>query len=461
MDLCRVTIVAPRRRIDLSLPADVPLAHMLPTLLRAAGENMADAGLGHSGWALQRLDDAPLDPAQTLSALRVLDGEVLYFRPRMAQLPEMSFDDVADVIATGIKDRSDRWRPHSTRSAGLWGGAGLLAAGAVALAVSGPPWTVPAVAAGVFSLLLVVFGAVLSRAMGDAGAGAVMGYLAVPYAFLAGLLIPARDTVPIVLKLGAPHMLAGFGAATLAAIVGGSVIAEGFPNFLGIALATLSGAIGSGVVVALPDAPPAGAAAACVAVVVALTALIPSLAFKLARLPLPAVPSSAEELRSDTSLVNGKAVLARTAIADRFATGLVAGVALIAMATEIFLSVEGGWMAMAMGLAVSLALILRARVFRGRMQRVWMLVAGLAGIGILALGAVEPEEPMTTLAAVVLPLMAATILTVGLGIWLPGNKPSPFWGRAGDILDVVVVVSLIPLALGVLDLYSWIRGQTG
>jgi type VII secretion integral membrane protein EccD len=461
MDLCRVTIVAPRRRIDLSLPADVPLAHMLPTLLRAVGENMADAGLAHSGWALQRLDDAPLDPAQSLGTLKVLDGEVLYFRPRMAQLPEMSFDDVADVIATGIRDRSDRWRPHSTRSAGMWGGAGLLGAGAVALAVSGPSWTVPAAAAAVIALLLLVSGAIMSRAMGDAGAGAVMGYVAVPYAFLAGLLTPARETVPTVLKLGAPHMLAGFGAATLAAIIGGAVIAEGFPNFLGVALAAVTGTIGAGVVVAMPDTRPAGAAAACVAVVVALTALIPSLAFKLARLPLPAVPSSAEELRSDTGLVNGKAVLARTAIADKFATGLVAGISLVAIGAEVFLAVAGGWMAVTMGLAIALALILRARVFRGRLQRVWMLVAGIAGVAVLALGAIEPRDPTTTLGAVVLPLVAATILTVGLGTWLPGNKPSPFWGRAADILDIIAVVSLIPLALGVLDLYSWIRGQTG
>ena len=90
-----------------------------------------------------------------------------------------------------------------------------------------------------------------------------------------------------------------------------------------------------------------------------------------------------------------------------------------------------------------------------------MLVAGIAGVAVLALGAIEPRDPTTTLGAVVLPLVAATILTVGLGTWLPGNKPSPFWGRAADILDIIAVVSLIPLALGVLDLYSWIRGQTG
>jgi type VII secretion integral membrane protein EccD len=206
-----------------------------------------------------------------------------------------------------------------------------------------------------------------------------------------------------------------------------------------------------------------GAAAACIAVIVALTALIPSLSFKLARLPLPAVPSSAEELRNDTTLVNGKAVLARTAVADRFATGLVGGVALVAIVAEVFLAVAGGWMALAMGFAVSLALILRARVFRGRLQRVWMLVAGLAGIALLLLGAIEPgdQDPMRTLVVVVLPLVAISVLAASLGMWLPGNRPSPFWGRAGDILDVMVVVSLIPLALGALDLYDWIRSLTG
>lgn len=139
-ELCRVTVVAPRRRIDVSLPADVPLAHMLPTLLRAAGEELADEGLAHSGWVLQRLDSEPFDPAQTMSALGVRDGEILYFRPRMAQLPEMSFDDVADVIASGIRERRDRWRPTTTRSFGLGAGGAALFVGAVVIALSGPPW---------------------------------------------------------------------------------------------------------------------------------------------------------------------------------------------------------------------------------------------------------------------------------------------------------------------------------
>jgi hypothetical protein len=44
---------------------------------------------------------------------------------------------------------------------------------------------------------------------------------------------------------------------------------------------------------------------------------------------------------------------------------------------------------------------------------------------------------------------------------LPDHRPSPFWPRAADILDLLIVLSLIPLALGVAGLYAYIRGATG
>ncbi|WP_256863337.1 hypothetical protein [Microbispora sp. GKU 823] len=50
---------------------------------------------------------------------------------------------------------------------------------------------------------------------------------------------------------------------------------------------------------------------------------------------------------------------------------------------------------------------------------------------------------------------------LGLGLWLPTGRPSPFWGRAADILDALLIVALVPLTLGVLDLYAWVRGLSG
>lgn len=459
-DLSRVTIVAPQRRIDLSLPADVPLAHMLPTLLRAAGATMADAGLAHSGWVLQRLNEAPLDLGRSLAQLGVIDGEILYFRPRLAQIPEMSFDDVADVIATGIKERPDRWRPRTTRSFGLAAAGAALAVGAVTIALSGPPWPAPAGAAAIVTLLLLIGATSLSRAFGDSGAGTVLGYAAVPYAFLAGLLAPARNGLKLA-DVGAPHLLAGFGTAMLVAVIAGFLVADGVPLFLGAAIAAAMGAVAAGIGSMFPHLPPEGLAGTVAAVVMAFTALIPTLSFRLARLPLPPVPTSADDLRRDTTLVDGKAVLRRTALADRFATGLVAAVSLVAMAATLFLAGSGRWSGPVTAAAISISLLLRARIFRGRDQRVWLLAAGLFGLGALDIGLAIRGEQIATLAGALLPLLVIAGVVIGMAMWLPEHRPTPFWGRAGDIIDIVVIVALIPLALAALDLYSTIRGLKG
>jgi type VII secretion integral membrane protein EccD len=459
-ELCRVTIVAPKRRIDVSLPADVPLAHMLPTLLRAAGEDMADAGLAHSGWVLQRLDSDPFDAAQTTSALGVRDGEILYFRPRMAQLPELSFDDVADVIATGIRERTDRWRPTTTRSFGL-GAAGIaLVVGAIVIALSGPPWIVPAAAAGLVALITLIMATVLSRAVADSGAGVILGYAALPYAFLAGLAAPARKNLEL-LDLGAPHLLAGFGVTALAAIIAAFAIADGLPVFLGVAFAAFVGAIGAGVGFAFDDLPAAGIAAVAAVVVMMFIAAVPSLSFKLARMPLPPVPNSAEDLRRDTETVDGRQVLARTAAADRFSTGLLASIALVSAGAMLFLFGEDGWAGPATSATMSVSLLLRARIFRGVSQRAWMLVVGLFGLVLTTIGMALHGSQVVALAAALVPLLILTGIVVAVTMWLPGHRPTPVWGRWGDILDMLVMISLIPLALAVLDVYSRVRGLAG
>jgi type VII secretion integral membrane protein EccD len=372
----------------------------------------------------------------------------------------MSFDDVADVIATGIKDRSDRWRPHTTRAFGQGAAGAALAVGAVVIALSGPPWIAPAIAAAIVALLLLIGAMALSRAFGDSGAGVVLGYGAVPYGFLAGLFAPARDGLDIT-QVGAPHLLAAFGTATLVAIIAGFAVADGVPAFLGVAVASVMGALGAGAGYLFDGLPPAGLAGTVAATVMAFTALIPSLSFRLARLPLPPVPTSAEDLRRDTEVVDGKVVLKRTVAADRFATGLVAAVALVAMGGLLFLVSSDKWSGPVTAAAVSVSLLLRARVFRGRGQRAWMLVAGLMGLGALDIGLALRGSQVMTLAGVLLPLLVLAGVVTGMAMWLPGHRPTPFWGRAGDIVDMIIIISLIPLALAALDVYNAVRGLSG
>ncbi|WP_018653689.1 type VII secretion integral membrane protein EccD [Actinomadura flavalba] len=458
-DLCRITLVGPKRRVDIALPADATFADLYPTMLHYAGQNLADSGLAHGGWVLQKLDEAPFDPASSPAQAGLRDGDLVYLRPRMAQLPDLAFDDVPDVVATAVNDRADRWRQDSTRRFALgWGVAGLLI-GALILLLSGPGWIVPAIAAGALSVLLLAGGVALSRALGDAGAGAGLGYAAVPYAFLAGLLAPLGDD-PLG-DVGALHLVAGFGAVVLVATVAGFGIAQGLPVFYGIAVAALLGTVNS----ALPlvfDTDAAGVAAITVAIALALTPLLPGVAFKMARVTLPPVPNSAEDLRRDTLMVDGRVVLDRTGAADRFVTGGVSAIGLIAIGAFVPLAFDGGWVSPTMTLVLAAVLLLRARLFRGRAQKLWLLVPGVIGLALLAVSTVwGTDSQAVALLVALLPTLVVSGVAVGVGMWLPRNRLTPFWGRAGDLAEMILVVALIPLALGVLGLFDYVRTVVG
>jgi type VII secretion integral membrane protein EccD len=454
--LCHVTIVAPRRKVDLTVPADIPLPHVLPSLLRAVGEVGGDFAAG-PGWVLQRIGGPPLDLGQSLGSLGVLDGEVLHLRPREATLPPALFDDVADVVATEVEEGSSKWAPKHTRLLGMSTAAVLLVAGVVILATVGPPWRVPAVISGVLALMLIVAGAALSRAVGDSGAGTLIGYVALPYGFLAGLLTPASDES--VFGLGAPHLLSAFAFTAFMATIGVIAIADGVPGFLGAVVASTVGAMGAASVMVF-EAPPAGVAALAVTILLAFSPLIPTLSFRLARVPMPSMPVNADELRADNQRIDSSSIRERAAHAQRYATGLVAGMGMVALGTQAYLVRDTGWITTAIQLTLSLTLILRVRVFHGFGQRLWLMIAGIAGIVMFVISQAVNSGGVAAIAMVIGLLWIAAI-PVGMGLWLPSGKPSPFWGRAADIIEVLLIVTLFPLALGVLGVYSWVRGLAG
>jgi type VII secretion integral membrane protein EccD len=198
-----------------------------------------------------------------------------------------------------------------------------------------------------------------------------------------------------------------------------------------------------------------------VAAALALTPLIPAVTFRMARVTLPPVPRNADDLRRESLMVDGEKVLDRTAVADRFVTGVVAGIGLVAAGAEVALALGSGLLAHLMCAAVACVLLLRARVFRGRAQRLWLMFPGFGGLALLALVASVHVNQPKMLAIALVPLLAGAAIVVGVGLWLPGHQPSPFWGRAADITDMLLIVSLIPLALGVAGVFGYVRGLAG
>jgi ESX secretion system protein EccD len=454
-DLCRVTVAGPARRVDIALPGCVPFADLFPAVARYAGLDGPEAVAEPGGWVLQRLGQEPFPPAMTPHEAGLRDGELIYLRPYRAKLPTLAFDDVADVIAVGVGDRPGRWAPRHARRLALAVAAGALAAGALSLAWAGPPWRLPALAAAAAAVVLLGGALAMSRAAGDATVAVVLGCGAVPYAFLAGLAALAHDG-PLA-RAGAAQLLPAFAAVTLSCVIAAAASGE-VPLFAGLAAAALAGVVAAAVDQALRGAGAAGAAVLVAVPALALTPLLPAAAFRMARMTLPEVPRHADELRRDTLTVDGEEVLRKTASADDVVTGAAAGTGLVAGGAELALAASHGWPAAVTCAVLGCALLLRARIFRGLAQKLWLVIPGFGGLVLLALAAAKAASGPQALLTGLLPLLAGAAVVTGTGRWLPAHRPSPFWGRAADIADTLLLISLIPLALEVAGIFGRLRG---
>jgi CO dehydrogenase nickel-insertion accessory protein CooC1 len=75
-----VTVAGPRGRRDLSLPADAPVAELLPVLARLLGD-----GTAPEGWTLTPTGGRPLPAGSSLAAAGILNGALLHLEaPRSA-----------------------------------------------------------------------------------------------------------------------------------------------------------------------------------------------------------------------------------------------------------------------------------------------------------------------------------------------------------------------------------------
>ncbi|MFI0794240.1 type VII secretion integral membrane protein EccD [Micromonospora rubida] len=451
--LSRITIVAPRTRMDLALPADVPLADLLPTLLRHAGEDLADDGVRHGGWSLARLGGQPLDGGRTAAQLGLRDGEVLYFTPRAAAAPEIVFDDVVDAVATATNQRPGSWQVGTTRSFSVLFAAAALSAGALAALFAGPPQLPGAIAALLVAVALVVSAAVLSRAAGDSRTGSVLALAGIGHAAIGGLLVLAGDRT--LTELASPHVLLAATAVVVFGAVAALAVGDRLPLFFGAT--AVGAAVGLGAVVSLAFSAGAPAAAAVVATVAfaALPAL-PMASYRLARLPVPSIPTGPDDLKTDTETVDGRRVLRLSERADAFLTGLLWTVALLVLGGEVVLALDGRLPSTLLCLVLALLSLLRARPFIGRAQRTPVLLAGTLGLGLAAAATFAAGSTALRLGVVLGGLVVAAVISLIYGLTVAGKRISPVWGRLLDIVEIMLIISLVPLAAWVCGLYGWI-----
>ena len=452
--LARVTIAAPHRRMDLALPDNMLVAELLPHLLRHAEGALGEPAERHGGWVLRRATGATLEPGRNLAAQGVRDGELLHLNPAREDWPELAYDDVVEVIAAGSRRAARTWSADATRRCGLAVTAAALLTGIAGLATGGPRWTVSAAVALGVALVLTVTGILLSRAFRDAGAGAVVAACALPYAFFGGAWL-LTDPGAGFLGVGDAGVLLGSAVLLLFSALG-QVGVAGLPRLFvaGVAAAVL------GLLAALPalaGVSAEGAAAVAVTAAIGLLPAYPVIAGWIGRLPFPELPARAEDILEDKPMPRRADVFAAVVRSGEVLAGLLLAAAFVSLAAMTFLALSGpGVPAVLLMVAAVAALLLRSRLLPTPQQRVPLLVAGLAGLAVLGLG------PVRTGALPGLVLLAGAVLVAAAGLpaalLFSRKPPSPYLGRAADLLDIAAIMALIPLACAVMGLFDEVRG---
>lgn len=447
-------MVTPRGRFDLALPATVPLAYLVPTLLRQAGEQLAEAGVGHGGWVVQRLGAAPLDTSGTPAALGIADGEVLHLRPARAALPTPVFDDAADAVGTTLADAAAAWTAGATRLAAI-AVCGLATAAAAASALlAGRPWGPSAVTLGALAVVLLFAAALVSRAAGDAAAATALGCgaagLAAVAAGLGILAIPGAAA--------GPALLAGAATGLLVCALAAVAVGEGTPEFAGGAVVLLA-VLGAGI--AVPHTSAAGGAAVSLAVAFAVTPFIPTFAYRAARLPKPFLPTTAEQLRAADSLTPSEQLAARTLRADRFVTALIGACASVTIAAGVVLGLAAGWAGPVLAAVASALAALRLRALRGRGQRIWLLATAAGpAVAVVCGVALHSHAHASWHGAVAAGVAALVAIPIAVAAGGPGPASPPV-ARALDIAEALCALAVLPVALQVLGVYAQIKSAVG
>jgi len=464
---CRVTVVAPDVRVDVALPEDVPLAELLPDVLRMADQWQNEGA--HSGFSLARLDGGELDTGLSLAAQGVRNGDLLYLRAATETLPPPVYDDVVDAIVRTIADDSRMWTGVHFRRLGLIGGALVLAIGAWVLWNARDPHGMPAVVAGILAVLLTIAGGICSRSYKDHIGGAVLGGCAVPYAFLAGLgVLPLSATA----GLGRSHFIVGCAAVLIVAVIGGVIQEEHDEVYVAGGIAATLGALAAAVGLAT-HASPVKLAAGAGTVAIAAIGFLPGMAMRLVRFPMPALIDGAPQVgigqqpraqlpAGNDEPVDTDAIARRTRRSHELLTGLVGACSLVATLSAFVLAFSaphtgyGAW-ELAMGGILGLVLISRARLLRRTPQVTALIGGGVIAEGFVLVGAtrhLSNSAQQTWYFAVVL-AVALILLVVGFG--LPGRTLSPRWARTVDLLYGLLLASVIPVLLGVLQVYNTVQ----
>lgn len=472
--LCRVSIFSGTSQVDLALPATVPVATVIPDVLRLIASGNPDRGEHNEGgppqpqhWTLSRPGDKPIEPHRSLHDADVFDGELLVLNTVDSDETPALFDDVIDAVArlteSSFRSRTSAvsaWAGRATALATSIGACAML----VVSALHGHGHLAGGIGAGLGLLILVA--AVLSaRIYHDGATATALALCGLSLASTgAAVLVPGR--------LAAASLLLGSAVALLLTALAMRLVGTGTTIFAALVTAEAFGTLAVGVTTQWQVAPAKVAAALVVCALLAIT-LTPRLAVAAARLPVPAVPTAGgvidprdHEPRPTiagigaigaTPIPSAAGLEQRSRLANEYQSGMLLGIVAVLVTGTLVAAwpAEHRWQAVAFAAVTGLVLCRRSRTFADMTQAA-SLVAG--GCAILAL---VPVVTALRVPALAVPCAAALVgvalVAVLTGVAAPRMEVSPLVQRLGEIVEYLAISAIGPLAFWIVDIYALAR----
>ena len=432
-EFTRLTIIGTERKAELVVPNDEAIGRLLPRLMDLLGE---PSGSVARPLTLVRSTGEQLDVALTAADQQVLDGELLRIVRSDDAPPPPEVADVTDVLGESLRDRAGLWSDRSREVTGA------IAMGVLGLAVSALV-PVDELTAAIAIVVLMIGASVAGR----------VGWRWGAVALVAAVLGTAT---------------AEFWSRTAAEGWDAANVAVGIFTFVLVGWVALRIGIGFGL---------RSPSVTLGSHVGALISLLPLLLLILSDLALPRVLVITAAV---AVVVCG--VLPRIALAASGLTGLddqvveghprrrddvtvtvndayrtlswatVAVAVPLAVTSALLIGETNPW-AVAVGVVVAVVTVLRTRAFPLAVQQMALWFAVLAA---LIVGLVRQPRLSDVLVAVILAVVA--LLVVVLVVARPPAHQRAFWRRAGNLVEMLAVIALIPLLLGVFGVFGDLLG---
>ncbi|OBK93173.1 type VII secretion integral membrane protein EccD [Mycobacterium asiaticum] len=428
-EMRRVAVHTGSGDVDLALPADVPVAVLIPAIVDLLGRpaSVPDRHL------LRTLGGPPLLSATTLAQNGIEDGATLVLHREAPRSPTRPRTDEAEAVRAGLGDPAQE-RGTSQVVATL-GAVVITAAGVLVLARNAFSTDESDLNAagmtGAAAVVALCLAAVAQRIHRQPAPALTLSIIAAMFAAVTGLAaVPGAP--------GGPHVLLAAMAVAASAVVSMRLISCGVTALTALAGCALIGAAAAmaGVVTA---APPHVVGALTALSCLGLIEVAPRLSMRLAGLS-PGLPDE-------------RALADNTARADRWLTSLRAAFA-VGAGSGAALAALTSRRAVLLAALTSALLLLHARLDHRR--RLMFACAGIATTAVvLAITAEHLPQRGPWIAAVTTASAAAAMY---LGVVAPSISLSPVARRGVDALGCVALAAAVPVACWTCGAFGAVRG---